>query len=205
MANNEFNAAYSNGVGYLTGVAGDNGTVLEYNRRADTSGTQAAAQAYFLGLPCTGNALTIVTAPAVGSSTTIGAIKVFAHAGTGDLRNELNVTTAGVYGIGIMSGENNQTDTGTTWKWLRVQGAAIGESAKPGNVATLGILPTNSKTVTNGSYDYYYESKYVGNTGFWGPVVGALNTLTAPLGLLNTNDLATYNKGTNACQYNSSN
>ena len=45
-------------------------TWVEYNRRADTSGTQASAQAYFLGLPCTGsNALSIVPAPAVGGST----------------------------------------------------------------------------------------------------------------------------------------
>jgi len=202
MANNEFNAAYSNGAGFLAGDA-LNGVELEYNRRANTSGTQAAAQAYFLGLPCTGGtALTIVDAPAVGSNNVVGAIKVFAHAGTGDVRTRLN--TAGVYGIGIISGENNQTDAGTSWKWLRLQGAPIGENAKP----TTGV--TNRASVINGSYDFYFESKVAtgsaaGAAGFWGAVTGSLNTLAAPVGLLNAADLAGFNKAGNACQYNSSN
>lgn len=201
MANNEFNPAYSNGAGFLAGSA-LNGVELEYNRRANTSGTQASAQAYFLGLPCSGFPLSIVDAPAVGSSSTIGAIKVFAHAGTGDVRTRLN--TAGVYGIGIISGENNQTDTGTSWKWLRVQGAAIGENAKP----TTGV--SNSASVKNGGYDFYFESKVVpgsaaGASTFWSAVTGALNTLAAPVGLLNATDLAGYSKGGNACQSNSSN
>lgn len=199
LANNPFNDAYTNGAGFLAGAA-LNSTILEYNRRVDTSGTQASAQAYFLGLPCTGNPLSIVAAPPVGTSTTIGAIKVFAHAGTGDVRARLS--TAGVYGIGIMSGENNQTDTGTTWKWLRMQGAAIGENAKP----STGV--TNSASVKNGSYDYYFESRVVpgpaaGASTFWSAVTGTLNTLPAPVGLLNATDLTAYNKGGNACQYNS--
>lgn len=201
MANNEFNAAYSNGVAFLTGDAADSSLVLEYNRRADTSGTQAAAQAYFLGLPCSTAQLTIVPAPAVGSSADIGMIKVYAHAGTGDVRARLNA--AGAYGIGIISGENNQSAQG--WKWLRLQGAAIGENATP---ASSGI--TNRASVTSGAYDFYFESKVAagsaaGATDFWSAVTGSLNTLAAPVGLLNSSDLGTYNKGGAACQYNSSN
>jgi hypothetical protein len=197
MANNEFNDAYSRGAGFLGGATLD-GTILEYNRRADTSGTQAAAQAYFLGLPCSSTQLSIVTPPAVGSSTEIGAIRVYAHSGTGDVRTRLNV--AGVHGIGIMSGENNQTSS-TSWKWVRVQGAPIGENAKP----TAGV--TNRASVINGSYDFYFESKVVpgsaaGSSAFWGAVTGTLNTLAAPVGLLNAADLGAYNKGGNACQYN---
>ncbi len=202
MANNEFNAAYSNGAGFLAGPA-LNGTELEYNRRADTSGTQASAQAYFLGLPCSPSPLSVVDAPAVGSNTTIGAIKVFAHAGTGDVRTRLNVP--GVYGIGVISGENNQSDAGTTWKWLRVQGSPIGESAKPG---VAGV--TNRSSVTSGAYDFYFESKVAvgpaaAASGFWSAVTGSLNTLAAPVGLLNAADLATYSKGGGACQYNAGN
>lgn len=197
MANNEFNDAYSRGAGFLAGSALD-GTFLEYNRRADTSGTQAAAQAYFLGLPCSSTQLSIVTAPAVGSSTEIGAIRVYAHAGTGDVRTRLN--TAGVYGIGIISGENNQTSA-TTWKWVRLQGAPIGENATPAT----GV--TNRASVINGSYDFYFESKVApgsaaGSSAFWGAVTGTLNTLAAPVGLLNATDLGAYNKGGNACQFN---
>lgn len=210
MANNEFNQAYAHGAQYLASQLAD-GTLLEYNRRADTSGTQASAQAYFLGLPCTGsNALSIVPAPAVGGSTTIGAITVFAHSGTGDVRTRLN--TAGVYGIGIMSGENNQTDTGTSWKWLRVQGEPIGESAKP----VTGV--TNRASVTRGTYDFYFESKVVPGSAvptasYWDSVLVALGSLAAPVGLLNTSDLTGagtvaapgFNKAGQACQYNSSN
>jgi hypothetical protein len=194
MANNDFNPAYTNGAGFLGGSA-LNGTLLEYNRRADTSGTQASAQAYFLGLPCSPSPLSIVTPPAVGSSTQIGNIVVYAHAGTGDVRTRLN--TPGVYGIGIISGENNQS-TATTWKWLRVQGAAIGESGAPG---VAGI--TNRDSVKNGSYDFYFESKFVpASSAFWPVVASALNTLAAPVGLLNSTDLASYYKAGNACQAN---
>lgn len=201
MANNEFNAAYSNGVGFLTGDAADNGLELEYNRRADTSGTQAAAQAYFLGLPCAGvSALSVVDAPAVGSSNVIGAIKVFAHAGTGDVRTRLN--DANAYGIGIISGENNQAQN---WRWVRLQGTPIGENAAP---ASSGI--TNRASVVNGSYDFFFESKVVpgsaaGAATFWAAVTGTLNTLAAPVGLLNSTDLTGFNKAGFACQANASN
>jgi hypothetical protein len=196
MANNEFNAAYQNGAGFLGGSA-LNGVELEYNRRASTSGTQAAAQAYFLGLQCNSTPIAIVDAPAVGSSNVIEKIRVFAHAGTGDVRTRL--AAAGVYGIGIMSGENNGT---STWRWLRVQGAPMGENAAPG----AGV--TNRASVINGSYDFYFESKVApgtaaGSSAFWSAVTGKLNTLPAPVGLLNAADLGTYNKGGTACQFNS--
>ena len=203
MANNEFNAAYTLGAPFLAPSLPAN-TQLEYNRRADTSGTQAAAQAYFLGLPCVGGlALSIVASPPVGGNTIIGNIRVFAHPGTGDVRARLN--TAGVYGIGLISGENNQSDSGTTWKWLRVQGAAIGENAKPGSA---GI--TNRASVINGSYDYYVETKVAsgnapGAAAFWSAVGGNMASVGAPTGLLNAADLAGYNKAGNACQSNSSN
>jgi hypothetical protein len=198
MANNEFNAAYTNGAGFLGG-SGLNGVELEYNRRASTSGTQAAAQAYFLGTQCNANPIAVVDAPAVGSSNVVDKIRVWAHAGTGDVRTRLN--TANVYGIGIMSGENNQT-SGTSWKWLRVQGAPIGENATPG----AGV--TNRASVINGSYDFYFESKVApgtaaGSSAFWGAVTAQLNTLAAPVGLMNAADLGNYNKGGNACQFNS--
>jgi hypothetical protein len=218
LADNDGNVAYTKGAAFLGAPVG---TQLVYNRRADTSGTQAGAQAYFLGLPCSGNPLSIVSQPDPGASKQVGqplldasgnavldasgnavlAIKVFAHKGTGDVRTQLNTSA---YGIGIMSGENNQTDTGTSWKWIRVQGAAMSESA------ATSASSTNSASVKNGSYDYYYESKVnPGTSGtastFWTEITGSLNTLTAPVGLLNSADLGGYNKGSNACQPNSSN
>lgn len=211
MSNNEFDAAHSNGVGFLTNVAADNTLVLEYNRRADTSGTQASAQVHFLGLPCVTTALTVADISDLPAGTNnnkdIGLIKVFAHAGTGDVRNRLNTANLG---IGIMSGENNQSDAATTWKWVRVQGSAIGESAKPGTLAQLGVTVSNRESVKNGSYDLYFESKVVpgnaaGASTFWSAVTTSLSSLAAPVGLLNASDLAGYAKGGNACQSNASN
>lgn len=199
------NAAYTTGVQFLTGDEADAELELQYNRRADTSGTQAAAQAYFLGLPCSSSPLAVVDQGVAGGTLLDGTfLRVFGHAGTGNVRAQLNTAN---YGIGIMSGENNQA-TGvadssngtTTWKWLRVQGAAMGEAAAPG---TAGI--TNKESVKNGSYDFYFESKVApgtaaGSTTFWNKVTGALKTLSAPVGLLNSADLATFAKGGSACQ-----
>ena len=214
MSNNEFDAAHAKGVGFLTGDPADETLVLEYNRRADTSGTQASAQAYFLGLPCSSNPLTIADVSSVPAGTNnnidIGLVKVFAHAGTGDVRNRLNDVTTTRYGIGIMSGENNQSDAATTWKWVRVQGSALGESAKPGTLAQLGVTVTNRASVVNGGYDFYFESAVApgsaaGASTFWSAVTGTLNTLAAPVGLLNASDLGGFNKGGNACQANATN
>jgi len=207
MADNSFNAAYTNGVGFLTGVVGDNGTELRYVRRVDTSGTQASAQNYFLGRPCSTTALPVVAEPTsddeVGGlkDALIGSIRVLAAPGTGDVRAALNNAT--LHAIGVVSGENNQS--GQTWKWLRVNGASIGENATP---ASTGI--TNSATMKNGTYDFYYESVYMGGSdagnAFWAIVATALNSIAAPVGLIEAAALATgYNKNGQACQGSSSN
>jgi len=213
MADNQNNAAYANGVGFLTGVTGDNGLQLRYARRVDTSGTQAAAQNYFLGLPCSQEVLSIVPEPTTIAVTpetlrndVIGAIRVLAAPGTGNVRDELNKTlvqfTEPNYAIGVLSGENNPT---AFWKWIRVNGAAMSENATPG---TAGI--TNTATQKNGTYDFYYESVYVGGSvagnDFWATVSGALNTIIAPVGLVNNASLTTgYSKSGLACSASSSN
>lgn len=214
MADNAFNSAYANGVGFLTGVAADDGLELRYARRVDTSGTQASAQNYFLGLPCSKEVLSIVlepTTPAVAPETlrndVIGAIRVLAAPGTGDVRAELNkAVVQGAqpnYAIGVMSGENNQA--GQFWKWIRVNGAAMAENATPN---TAGI--TNTATQKNGTYDFYYESVFVGGSvagnAFWATVSTALNSIAAPVGLVNNATLsAGYTKGGLACAASASN
>jgi len=207
MADNAFNAAYSNGVGFLTGVAADNGTELRYVRRVDTSGTQASAQNYFLGLPCSANPLSIVAEPTTDDEVgglkdaLIGSIRVLAAPGTGDVRTALNNAT--LHAIGVVSGENNQASQ--TWKWLRVDGTSIGENATP---ASAGI--TNSATMRNGMYDFYFESVYMGGSvagnTFWATVSTALNSIAAPVGLIEAAALTTgYSKGGQACRANASN
>lgn len=201
MAGNEFGAAYSKGLGFLTGDAADDGTELRYVRRVDTSGTQASAQNYFLGLPCSRNAVGVVPEPTsddeVGGlkDQLIGAIRVYAAGGTSNVRTELN--KAGVYALGVVSGENNQTSQ--NWRWLRVNGVAIGENAVPGTAGN-----TNSNTMKNGTYDFFFETTYSGGTpageAFWAAMAPALNTLAAPVGLVNATDLgAGFTKGGLTC------
>ncbi len=215
MANNEFNAAYSNGVGFLTGVAGDNGLELRYARRVDTSGTQSAAQNYFLGLPCSLSPASVVPEPTGNDEVfvppftgaldlkdaLIGAIRVLAAGGTGDVRNELNVV--GNFTIGVMSGENNQS--GTNWRWLRVDGAPIGENAVPGTAGN-----TNTNTMQNGSYSFFYELTYTANNatnlGYWATISNAVKTIAAPVGLVNQSVLDTkFSKGGLTCSVSTSN
>lgn len=207
MADNPFNAAYAKGLGFLTNDAADEGVELRYVRRVDTSGTQASAQNYFLGLPCSKAPLSIVPEPTTDDEAgglkdaLIGAVRVYAAGGTSDVRVELN--KAGVHALGVMSGENNGTGQG--WLWLRVNGVAIGENAVPGTAGN-----TNSNTMKNGSYNFYFETTYSGGTPagetFWQVVSGKLNTLAAPVGLVNAADLgAGYTKGGLTCAGSASN
>ena len=208
MADNEFNAAYSRGLAFLTNDAADEGVELRYIRRVDTSGTQASAQNYFLGLPCSASVVSVVPEPTTidPDGGTIanelkGAIRVYAAGGTGNVRTELN--KAGVFALGIVSGENNQS--GQNWRWLRVGGAAMAENAVPGTAGN-----TNSATMKDGSYDFYFETTYSGGTpagnAFWATVSNALNTLAAPVGLVNATDLAAgFSKGGLTCQSSVSN
>ena len=206
MTDNDFNSAYLKGLGFLTNDPADEGVELRYVRRVDTSGTQASAQNYFLGLTCSRSNLPIVPEP-VGDDEPGGlkdelrnSIRVYAAGGTSDVRNELN--KAGVYALGVVSGENNQS--GQSWRWLRVGGAHMTENAVPGTAGN-----TNSATMKNGSYDFYFELTYSGgnaaNNAFLSVVANSLNTLPAPVGLVNNNDLsAGYNKGGNTCLPSSS-
>lgn len=206
---NEFGSAKAAGAQFLAPQLAA-GSQLRYIRRVDTSGTQASAQNYFLGLPCSTSPRNIIaepqsiTAPEVLASDDYGNTRVLAAGSTGALRTELNraVTPGGVvnYAIGVLSGENNQAQA---WRWLRVQGAAIGENATP------NLTVTNAATARNGQYDFYFETKYFFNNpaqnAFWTTVSAAVNTVTPPVGLLRAADLAGYNKGGDACLANSRN
>lgn len=208
MNGDEFNAAYQNGAGYLGFASAEGdlaGETLVYARRVSTSGTQAAAQNYFLGNVCSLAQLPVVPEPDSDEDGdgglrdfTLGAVKVLATPGTGDVRTAL---AADAYVVGVMSGENNQT--GVTWKWVKVQGAPMAENATPGTSGN-----TNKATVLNGGYDFFFETVYAGGStagnAFWSRVATALNTLPAPTGLVNGAQLADkYSKGGSTCKFNS--
>lgn len=206
MSDNNFNKAYTTGANFLASTLAV-GTELGYARRVNTSGTQAAAQNYFLGLPCSSTALGVVAEGASGTSASSGTkwdkIRVYGLGSTGNVRTVLNDNTR--YSIGIMSGENNQT--GQNFRWLRVQGAAMGENAIPAS-ASVG----NRDGITSGGYDFFYEAVYAsgGTEGdaFWADVQGAINSLTPPLGvgLVDSATLSTgFSKNGATCAANSSN
>ena len=203
MADNPFNTPNTIGAQFLGGAALA-GSELGYARRVDTSGTQSAAQNYFLGNVCSTTQLGVV-AQGTGTGVVPGALlRVYGLGSTGNVRAVLNDNTK--YSIGVVSGENNQT--GQTWKWVKVQGAPIGENASP---SILGI--SNSAPVINGSYDFFYEAVIASYPSaiaatFWSEVKTKINGLVAPLGvgLIDDDALAAgFNKGGNTCQFNSSN
>ena len=223
LSASDTNAAYGNGANFLASTL-ISGTELRYVRRPNTSGTQSAAQNYFLGLPCAAVASAVVPEPVgndeidtvvvAGFSPTtvdlvdnmVNSIRVLLAPGTGNVRQELSksVIADGTpnYAIGVMSGENNQT-SGNSFRWVRVQGAAMSENAAPNN----GQL--NRAAVINGSYDFYFESVYVPGTGagaataFWGPVSTSLKTLNST-GLVRAADQL-YTKGGASCAASSAN
>lgn len=202
MADNPFNAAYTKGANFLASTI-PSGDELRYIRRVDNSGTQASAQNYFLGLPCSKNELAITPEPTTDDEAgglrdaLLGAIRVLAAPGTGDVIAEL--AGAG-YSIGVVSGENIPAGN---WRWLRVNGANMAENANPaGN--------SNTATMKGGKYDFFFESVYMGGSAagnaFWSTVSTTLNTLPGLPGLVNNADLtAGYSKGGLACARPASN
>ena len=234
MSASDTNAAYTKGANFLASTL-PAGTELRYVRRVNTSGTQAAAQNYFLGLPCSAVSNTVVDEPTAQDEndtvvvpgfipatfdlfdSLIGSIRVLAAGGTTNVRQELSKSTiqsgATNHAIGVMSGENNQT-VGNLFRWLRVQGASMTENAAP------GLGQTNRVSVVNGSYDFYYESVYAAgpangvgvNSG--ASVSGAAANFWIPvsnaLKTLNATGLVKaadqlYTKGGQSCAANTSN
>jgi len=186
MSANTNNAWYSRGANFLAPSL-PSGTAVTYGRRVDTSGTQAAAQQYFLGNVCNSTGSISV----VAGGTTVGAVTVSNLSTTGNLRTLLN---GGGNVIGVLSGENNQAES---WKWLRVGGMQIAENATPGTAGQ-----NNTATALNGQYDYWFLSRVVrpnatAAANFWNSVVTGLGTVPAGTtpGLFRTNE-TTFSKGT---------
>ena len=226
MSATDSNAAYAAGASFLAStLAAD--TELRYIRRPDTSGTQASAQNYFLGFPCSLVSNPVVAQPqstdneevdgvSVAGFTPgivdnfdfkVNNIRVLLAPGTGNVRQELSKPTiqggAANYAIGVMSGENNQT-VGNVFRWLRVQGAPMSENAAPANGQT------NRDAVASGAYDFYYESVYTGGptvagaaSKFFGPVTTLLKTAQGT-GLVRVADQL-YTKGGSVCATSTAN
>jgi hypothetical protein len=203
MSSISTNDAYTKGAAFLAPSL-TNPTPMTYGRRGDTSGTQAAAQQYFLGNVCNSSPV-----PVVGAGASNGAITVTALSSTGGVRNLLNgVNSSGAsigspnYAIAVISGENNQaSDTvnnitvPTTWKWLRVGGTAVADSAAPKEA---GVTFSNTATAKDGRYDFWFVSRVVAPAtavnstaaAFWNAVKAAFANVPQnnTVGLFATNE-----------------
>jgi hypothetical protein len=118
-------------------------------RRGLTSGTEAAAELYFLSNPCASGA-----APIGGSSTAtagtsagqnFGEIIVKQEASSDAVLAEVSSPTA--YALGVVSLENIQP-TGS-WKYVAINGVHPGTANAP---------EFQRKNIVNGAYDFAYET-----------------------------------------------
>jgi hypothetical protein len=132
-------------------------------RRSTTSGTQAAAEIYFLNNPCNAG-----TAPIGGSANaqaagTYGNL-VVTQASSSDA--VLTAASGAGYALGIVSLENAQP--ASSWKFVAVDGVHPG---------TPGAPEWQRKNIINGTYDFTFETFMFRNTK------AALDTTTP--GILN--------------------
>ncbi|MBU1690480.1 MAG: hypothetical protein KJ958_14870 [Gammaproteobacteria bacterium] len=104
-------------------------------RRVNGSGTQAGANAYFLGYPCSTGKL----APATASNSVAGGYTVVENSGSGDVKAALNALPATKMAIGILSTESVST-TSDNWKHIPID----------------GVEPSIANAA-NGKYDYFVE------------------------------------------------
>lgn len=147
----------------ILGSAGT-GKTIYVARRVDTSGTQASSNAFFLKSPCSGDPVVGGSIPPlaadiasnVGATTTFaGAGRVFAGAGTTDIKVALNSAEVnGKFAIGVVSLENNPaTETNAARKDYHF-------------VKLDGIHPELNDTtyaraqMVSAAYPFQYESSY---------------------------------------------
>lgn len=151
-------AAGLQGWGLVLGTGG-NGKTVNICRRDPGSGTQAAAQTFFLQNPCNAaynldaarQAGAVKPTPDAGG----GGVLVIENSSTGDVLNclgaaEDNVGTA--YAFGVFSHEN--VETGKKWRYVRIDGAL------PSRFIA-GTVPSGAVT---GSYDFVAEGTMQWNT-----------------------------------------
>lgn len=187
------------GISYwnAAGSTAPSGKDLVYARRVDTSGTQAAAQVYFLGSQCSATAVGVIPQ----DNADYGTFAVESFSSTGPLRDRVNTNSD--YVIGVMSGENDQSALSNA-RYVRVNFAPMAQNA------TLGSN-TNTKFLINGKYDFAFESKVVYDTSngsvadFMTALKGALQGLTLPKGLAyidsfdTTGTKMSFARGGNSC------
>lgn len=166
MNNDAFSAAKTAGAAYL--VPGATGQI-EYCARPQTSGTQQAAQLYFLGKALTGSLGGFETLMPYG--TTTATYKISENSSSGNVRTCLN--NASGYKFGVLSLENNPLGGSDTYRFVRINEVAGAEGT--------GATDTNTRTAINGRYDFVYESAKFCPAGTCAPI---LDEITGVLGTM---------------------
>lgn len=165
MNNNDFNNAKALGPKYL--VPSTTQTNITYCRRPNTSGTQAAAQLYFMANPVAtgslGGALTIHGPDADGAAAEVvqgldpvtfeptgNTLTVSMNSGSGNVRTCLNTTTG--FAFGVLSAENNPIGSTDTYRFVKISNVSM----------TGGLSPaageTQTATALTGDFDFVYEA-----------------------------------------------
>jgi len=154
------------------------GKTVNICRRAEGSGTQAAANAYFANNPCGGASGQItpsnVTGSTGGTSGTLsvrtGATAIFEGTSSGAVEGCLATVDAAVggsaaddgYGLAIIGRENDPVSTGKSYRFVKLDGIApLRNEAKVGN------------------YPMVYDATMQWNTAYVGADAAKLSFLTA--------------------------
>jgi hypothetical protein len=164
LDSNTFGPAKTKGGQFLVGGTTD-ATKITYCMRPQTSGTQQAAQMYFLNYSGTGalGGKNVV----VSSTTSLSKFAASLNASSSNVKTCLNATTAtDGYKFGVLSAENNPIGGSDTYRFVKVNGVA----------AAQGVANTDSNTATalTGEYDFVYESVAYCPAGTCTPFVQAI-------------------------------
>lgn len=171
--------------GDLLGVAANDIWVA---RRGDTSGSQKAAELFFMNQRVNpGDTPMAFPAPTVGPKTFaagdcngLAAGDVFAGSGTGDVRNCLNeLNTNSKFGVGVISMESVQHASGTNaapgWRYVKLN----------------NVMPTVANAV-KGLYPYWTEQAVIKRTALAGDAATVYTDVVNKLG--STGIMAILNK-----------
>jgi hypothetical protein len=145
-------------------------------RRVATSGTQAAAQLYFLWAPTASGELAGQLTPvgsATSGTTNLGpTFRVVSNSGTSNVRDCLNSVAAGTnYSGGVVSMENNPLGGADTYRFPKINGAFIADGVAASAQTAEAIA---------GRYDFVYEAIKYCPGGVCPPLLDAIDTVLPP-------------------------
>jgi hypothetical protein len=145
-----------------------------YCRRPATSGTQAAAQLYFLNTPTgsgeLGGQLAVVGLPTAPATANLGnTFRVTTNSGTGDVRTCLNNVVAGTnFSGGVVSAENNPLGGTDTYRFAKLNGVHIADGVA-GSAQTAEAIA--------GRYDFVFEAIKYCPGGVCSPLLDAIDNV----------------------------